>query len=143
MLYDLSNPLSRSQFAARVKHLWGKGGIVELTDKSRRSTSQNSYLHAILGVLVLETGNPLEVVKQEIYKKRINPDLYVRTKTDPLLGEIEVIRSSRDLSKEEMSISIDRYKKFCSENGIYIPEPGDEEILRQIELEMARVQRYL
>lgn len=144
MLYDLSNELSRKQFSVRVKHLWKKrAGIVELTDKSRRSLNQNSYLHAILGVLALETGNSLEVVKREIYKKRINPDLYVRMKADPVLGEVETIRSSRDLTKEEFSLSIDRYKKFCSENGIYIPEPGDEELLRQIELEMARAQKYL
>lgn len=144
MLYDLSNELSRKQFSVRVKHLWEKrAGIVELTDKSRRSLNQNSYLHAILGVLALETGNSLEVVKREIYKKRINPDLYVRMKADPVLGEVETIRSSRDLTKEEFSLSLDRYKKFCSENGIYIPEPGDEELLRQIELEMARAQKYL
>ena len=144
MLYDLSNDLSRKQFAARVKHLWAKGsGIVELTDKSRRSLSQNNYLHSILGVLALETGNSLEVVKREIYKKKVNPDLFIRTKHDPLLGEIEEVRSSRDLTKEEMSLSLDRYKKFCSDNGIFLPEPGDEELLRQIEYEMGRAAKYL
>ena len=144
MLYDLSNELSRKQFAARVKHLWAKGaGIVELTEKSRRSLNQNNYLHAILGVLALETGNSLEVVKREIYKKKVNPDLFVRTKHDPLLGEIEEVRSSRDLTKEEMSLSLDRYKKFCADNGIFLPEPGDEELLRQIEFEMARAAKYL
>lgn len=143
MLYDLSNVLSRKQFSARVKHLWEKGGIVELTDKSRRTLNQNSYLHAILGVLALETGNSLEVVKREIYKKKVNPDLFLRVKRDPLLGEIEVVRSSRDLTKEEMSLSLDRYKKFCSDNGIFLPEPGDEELIRQIEFEMGRAVKYL
>ena len=144
MLYDLSNELSRKQFAARVKHLWEKGaGIVELTDKSRRSLNQNNYLHAILGVLALETGNSLEVVKREIYKKKVNPDLFLRIKHDPMLGEIEEVRSSRDLTKEEMSLSLDRYKKFCADNGIFLPEPGDEELLRQIEYEMARAAKYL
>lgn len=143
MLYNLSNKLSREQFSTRVQHLWEKGTLVELTDKSRRSTAQNSYLHCILGVLALETGNTLDVVKREIYKRRINPDLYVRVKTDPILGEVETLRSSRDLSKEEMSLSIERYRRFCSDNGVYIPEPGDEEIIQQIEFEMARAQKYL
>ena len=143
MLYDLSNELSRKQFSARVKHLWKKGGIVELTDKSRRTLNQNSYLHAVLGVLALQTGNSLEVVKLEIFKKRVNPDLFVSTKRDPMLGEIEVVRSSRDLTKEEMSIAIDRYQKFCAENGIFLPEPGDEELIRQIEFEMGRAAKYL
>lgn len=143
MLYDLSNELSRKQFSTRVKHLWAKGCIVELTDKSRRTLNQNSYLHAILGVLAMETGNSLEVVKLEIFKKRVNPDLFVRTKRDPVLGDIEVVRSSRDLTKEEMSIAIDRYQKFCAENGVFLPEPGDEELLRQIEFEMGRAAKYL
>lgn len=143
MIYNLQDELSRKQFSTRVRHLWQKGGIVELTDKSRRSLTQNSYLHAILGALALETGNSLEVVKLEIYKKKVNPDLYLRTKSDPLLGEIEVVRSSRDLTKEEMSLSIDRYKKFCAEQGIFLPEPGDEELLRQIEWEMSRAAKYL
>ena len=116
---------------------------LELTDKSRRTLNQNSYLHAILGVLALETGNSLEVVKLEIFKKRVNPDLFVRTKRDPVLGDIEVVRSSRDLTKEEMSIAIDRYQKFCAENGVFLPEPGDEELLRQIEFEMGRAAKYL
>lgn len=143
MLYNLQDRLSREQFSARVKHLWEKGSLVELTDKSRRSLNQNAFLHAILGILALETGNSLEVIKQEVYKRRINPDLYVRVKTDPILGEVETLRSSRDLSKEEMSLSIDRYRRFCSDNGVYIPEPGDEEIIQQIEFEMARAQKYL
>lgn len=143
MLYNLQDELSRNQFAARVRNLWEKGSVVELTDKSRRTARQNSYLHAILSVLCIETGYGLEDVKREIYKKRINPDIFVQYKDDPVIGRIEVLRSSRDLSSEEMSLSIDRYKKFCSENGIYIPEPGDDEIIRQIEWEMAKIEKYL
>ena len=143
MLYNLQDELSRKQFAARVRHLWDKGSVVELTDKSKRTGRQNSYLHAILSVLCIETGYALEDVKREIFKKRINPDIFIRYKEDPVLGKVEVVRSSRDLSIEEMSLAIDRYKKFCAEQGVYIPEPGDEEILRQIEWEMAKIEKYL
>lgn len=142
MQYDLSNELSRRQFSMKVKALLEKGVVVELTDKSRRSLSQNAYLHAILGVLALETGNSLEVIKQEVYKKKLNPDIFVTTKHDNILGDIEIIRSSRTLTKEEMSLSIERYKKFCAEMQVYIPEPGDDAILRQIEFEMSRAQKY-
>lgn len=82
-------------------------------------------------------------MKREIYKKRVNPDLFLRTKTDPVLGEVEVVRSSRDLTTEEMSLSIDRYKKFCADNGIFLPEPGDEELLKQIEWEMSKAAKYI
>lgn len=143
MLYNLQDELSRKQFAARVRHLWNKGSVVELTDKSKRTGKQNNYLHSILSILCIETGYALEDVKREIFKKRINPDIFIRYKEDPVLGRVEVVRSSRDLTIEEMSIAIDRYKKFCAEQGFYIPEPGEEEMLRQIEWEMAKIERYL
>lgn len=143
MLYNLSDELSIKRFKAKVKHLLQKGGFVDLTDKSIRSLSQNNYLHCILGVLALETGYSLEVVKREIYKKKVNPDLYIRSINNSPFGDIEELRSSRDLTKEEMSLSIDRYKKFCAEHGVYIPEPGEEEMLRQIAYEMDRAGKYL
>lgn len=143
MLYNLQDELSRKRFSARVKTLWEKGAIVALTDKSRRTLNQNAYLHVAIGCLALETGNSLEVIKQEIYKRRVNPDLYIRSKIDPILGKIEFLRSSRDLTKEEMSLSIDRYLRFCADQGIYIPQPGDEELLRQIECEIAKSEKYL
>lgn len=142
MLYNLQDELSRKRFSTRVKALWEKGAIVELTDKSRRTLNQNSYLHVALGCLALETGNSLEVIKQEIYKRRVNPDLYVRTKSDPVLGRVEYLRSSRDLNKEEMSLSIDRYLRFCADNGVYVPQPGDEALLAALEYEIARAEKY-
>lgn len=143
MLYNLQDELSRKRFASKVRTLWEKGTIVELTDKHRRSLRQNAYLHCCIGAVALETGNSLEVIKQEIYKRRVNPDLFVEEKDDPVLGRITVLRSSRDLDKEEMSLSIDRFRRFAEENGIYIPEPGDEELLAQLEYEIDKARKYM
>lgn len=143
MLYNLQDELSRKRFAAKVRSLWEKGTIVELTDKHRRTLSQNSFLHCCIGAVALETGNSLEVIKQEIYKRRVNPDLFVEEKDDPVLGRITVLRSSRDLNKEEMSLSIDRFRRFAEENGIYIPSPGDEELLAQLEYEIDKARKYM
>ena len=60
-----------------------------------------------------------------------------------MLGRITVLRSSRDLNKEEMSLSIDRFRRFAEENGIYIPEPGDEELLAQLEYEIDKARKYM
>lgn len=121
-----------------------RGSLVDLTDKSKRSTSQNSYLHLLLGAVALETGNELEYVKEEYYKREANRELYCRVITDRLTGrEVERLRSSADLSQEEMSISIDRFKRWASEMGIYLPDPGDEMILREIERQMAQARRFL
>ena len=143
MIYDLKNQLSRKRFSARVKALWEAGAVVELTDKRRRTRNQNNFLHIALGILAMETGCSLEYIKQEVFKRRVNSDLFVVEKDDPVLGHIQTLRSSRDLNKEEMSKAIDRYLKFCADNGIYIPSPEDEDMLREAEYEIAKIERYL
>lgn len=143
MLYNLREELSRQRFASRVRKLWKDGAIVELTDKRQRTRNQNNFLHVILGILAMETGNSLEAVKTEIFKKRVNPDLFVAQKDDPVLGQITVLRSSRDLTTEQMTLAIDRYMKFCSELGIYIPSPEDEALIEEAEYELSRLDRWL
>ena len=143
MIYNLKDQLSRKRFSTRVKALWDAGAVVELTDKRRRTGSQNAYLHCALGILAMETGNSLESIKQEVFKRRVNPDLFIIEKEDPILGHIQTLRSSRDLDKEEMSKAIDRYLKFCADNGVYIPSPEEEDILREAEYEIAKFERFL
>lgn len=143
MIYNLKDQLSRKRFSTRVKALWDAGAVVELTDKRRRTGSQNAYLHVALGILAMETGNSLESIKQEVFKRKVNPDLFIIEKDDPILGHIQTLRSSRDLDKEEMSKAIDRYLKFCADNGVYIPSPEEEDILREAEYEIAKFERFL
>lgn len=142
MLYNLQDELSRQKFKTKVQFLWNNGTVVELTDKRRRTKNQNNYLHAILGALALETGYSPEVIKQDIFKRRVNPDLFVEETDNPILGKVETLRSTRLLNKEEMSVAIDRYIKFCSELGVYLPKPGDEEMIAQIECEISKASRY-
>ena len=145
MLYDLNNILDRERFKRRTSALYEKRVIVELSEKTNRSSSQNRYLHLLLGYLALETGNTLEYVKEQYYKRTANPGLFVRKKEDTLLGrETEETRSSADLSKEEMAMSITRLRDWSSqEAGIYLPSADEQGFLQMIEVEMSRQQRYI
>ena len=143
MLYDLTSEMQRKSFLARVDHLLEKCSVVELTEKSFRSRSQNSYLHLLLGVVAMETGNTLEDVKRGYFKDIVNPDIFRSYKTDNRGNTICVYRSTASVSKEEMSMAIDRFKRWGAENGIYLPSPGDEELLREIEVQMGRMKLYL
>ena len=142
MLYNLNDEYSRNKFAARVRYLWEKRALVELTDASKRSAQQNRYLHVCLGIIAVETGNSLEVVKQQLYKEIICPDIYVTIKDDPILGPVKIIKSTAKVKKEKMSESIDRLRKFATEHGIYIPSPEDEAKLAQAEMEISNAQKY-
>lgn len=120
-------------------------GIVELTEKKpRRSTQQNAYLHVILGYFAMETGNTLEWVKQQYFKKLVNADIFIREQEDKWLGRMKVLRSSADLDSAEMTTAIDRFRNWSSsEAGIYLPSANEEDMLSLMEIEISRYKQYL
>lgn len=145
MVYDTSNPLDNANFLLRAKKLAERGKIVELTEKKpRRSLPQNKYLHVILAYFGTQTGNTLEWVKQQYYKKLVNPDLFIREKEDKYLGKIKVLRSSADLDTSEFSLSIERFRNWAAqEAGIYIPSADEAILIQQMEIEIERNKEHL
>lgn len=145
MVYDTSNPLDKANFLLRAKKLAESGKIVELTEKKpRRSLPQNKYLHVLLAYFGTQTGNTLEWVKQQYYKKLVNPDLFIREKEDKYLGRIKVLRSSADLDTSEFSLSVERFRNWASqEAGIYLPSADEYIIIQQMEIEIERNKEYL
>ena len=143
MQYNLATDLDQERFVNRANALLQKGVVVELTEKTFRSPNQNRYLHLLIGVVAMDTGVGLEYAKREYFKKLVNKDLFVIKKSDRFAGEIEDLRSSADLTIEEMSMAIDRFKRWGYENGFYMPSPEDTDRLRDIEIEMGRLKMYL
>lgn len=145
MIYNLSSPLDKANFLFRAKKLAESGVIVDLTEKKpRRSLPQNKYLHVILAYFGAQTGNTLEWVKQQYYKKLVNPDLFIREKEDKYLGRIKVLRSSADLDTSEFSLSIERFRNWAAqEAGIYIPSADEAILIQQMEIEIERSKEFL
>lgn len=145
MTYDLANPLDQQRFKTRCNHLYKQGGVVELTaKKGRRTISQNSYLHLILGWFAIETGNTLDFVKKEYFKRYINPNIFIVEIEDKYLGKLKVLRSSRDLTSAEMTTAIERFRNWASaEAGVYLPSPDEKSLLQYIEKESSRYKEYL
>lgn len=140
MLYDLHNELHRSAFKARCNALYSKGGVVELTDRSRRTSAQNRYLHLILGWFAVEYGETVQYVKETYFKRMCNCDIFVYKQPDRVTGEeTERVRSTREISREDMTVAIERFRKFASDNGCYIPSSEEHEYLRQMEYENERM----
>lgn len=145
MIYDTSNPLDKANFLLCAKKLAESGKIVELTEKKpKRSLPQNRYLHVILAYFGTQTGNTLEWVKQQYYKKLVNPDLFIREKEDKFLGRIKVLRSSADLDTAEMSLSVDRFRNWAAqEAGIYIPSADEAILIQQMEICIERNNEFI
>lgn len=145
MIYDTSNPLDKANFLLRAKKLAESGKVIDLTEKKpKRSLPQNKYLHVLLAYFGTQTGNTLEWVKQQYYKKLVNPDLFIREKEDKYLGKIKMLRSSADLDTSEFSLSVERFRNWASqEAGIYLPSADEYIIIQQMEIEIERNKDYI
>ncbi len=123
MLYNLSKPLDRESFISRSKLLLEKQKVVDLTEKTNRTLKQNNYLHLLLALFAMDYGESLEYVKQNFFKRHVNADIFIEKKNDKILGEVEVLKSSADISKDDMITAIDRFKIWSnSEAGIFLPD---------------------
>lgn len=146
MLFDLSNDLHAENFKKRCNMLYKKKCIVELTEKKpQRTLSQNAYLHAALGYFGLQVGYTIEEVKAWYFKEACNPEMFVRTITDAVTGEKrKTLRSSADLTTEEMTVAIERFRNWSADKaGIYIPSPDEHRLVTQMEIEVQRGKLYL
>lgn len=145
MTYNLTNPLDVQNAKTRLDFLIKRGCIIELTEKKQKRTlSQNAYLHLLLGYFASQTGNTLEWVKQQYYKKLCNPDIFIGEREDRFLGRVKYVRSSADLRTDEMNMSIERFRNWAaSEAGIYLPEPTSEAEIAAMQIEVERYKTYL
>lgn len=145
MVYNLSNPLDVQNAKTRLELLIKRGCIVELTEKKQKRTlNQNAYLHLLLGYFASQTGNTLEWVKQQYYKKLCNPDLFIGEREDLFLGRVKYVRSSADLRTDEMNLSIERFRNWsAAEAGIYLPEATSEAEIAALQVEVERYKTYL
>lgn len=143
MILDLKNALDLQRFKAKVDKCLRDLPVVEFTEKIQRTSSQNRYLHLLIGMVAMDVGVTLEYAKQEYFKRLVNRDIFAIEVEDKFFGKVERLRSSAELNKEQMSMAIDRFKQWGREQGICMPEPQDESLLRDIEIEMGRMKRYL
>ncbi|OUP37222.1 recombination protein NinB [Bacteroides sp. An19] len=145
MRYDGKNELHAAQARARLEKLISDRKTFEITEKKQqRSISQNAYLHVILSYFACQTGNTMEWVKREYYKKLVNPSLFIREKEDRFLGKVKYLRSSADLDTGEFSLSIDRFRNWSSEaSGIYLPSPDEIRLISLMEMEIERNKEFI
>lgn len=107
MWFNLKNAFELETFRAKVVELENKGAMVELKEKRGRSLNQNAYLHLLLSAFGLQYGYTLDEVKTHFYKLVVNKDIFLREGVDKFTGECyKYLRSSADLTKDEMSKSI-------------------------------------
>ena len=157
MTYDLSNPLHRKQFVKRANKMLERHCTnAILVDESRRTYNQNSYLHVLIRTMALLTGVKESYAKNVYFKQLANPDLFVYENDDPIAGKLVSLRSSSELTVEEMSRAISNFRHWAEDNGYYLPDAtvdendkivfktdADEKAFKQAQIETDRASMYL
>lgn len=144
MLYDLNNEFHRVQAKSRFENLLERRCVIDLVEKTNRTLPQNKYLHVCLGCLALHLGETIEDVKKFIFKIKINPDIFIVEKEVKRVGKVKTLRSSASLTKDEMTLAINRFRDWASkEENCYIPSSDEHLLIRQMEIEYERAKQYL
>lgn len=146
MKYDMSNASHREQIQKRLATILEKeNGIVELTEvKPKRTIKQNNYLFLILGLFACEYGESIDYVKEYYFKLAANKTLFLREKEDKILGKRRFLRSSSELTTEEMTLAIERFRDWSSiYAGIYLPSPEEHRLLELADIEISRNKEHL
>ena len=145
MLFNLKNVFELEKFREKVTELENKGAMVELKEKRGRSLNQNAYLHLLLSAFALQYGYALDEVKTHFYKLVVNKDIFLREGVDKFTGECyKYLRSSADLTKDEMSKSISDFKSWAKEEaGFDFPDSDEYIALLHIQHDIERQQNYI
>lgn len=126
MKYNLSKELDAQNLRSKIEYHLAKKNTIELKKVvNKRSNPQNRYLHLILTVFAINTGYTVSESKK-MYKSKYNPDIYIYEKKGT-----KFLRSSADLDTKEMTVSIDRFRNFVSQEfGVYIPSPDEHNFMQ-------------
>lgn len=144
MIYNLANDLEERTFALRVQRLTRQKAMVELTEKRPRSLRQNAYCHLAIAYFALQIGLPPAEVKDAYFKTHCSPDIFIRTRFDPILHtQRTYLRSTAQVTAQEMTTAIDRFLQFAAEQGIYIAPPDQHIALLHMQHDVEQAKRYL
>lgn len=142
--YDLDSEMRRTMFLRRCHKLVERRAFVELKEVTERSIRQNSYLHLLLNYYALEFGYKMDYVKRHIFKIHVNPEIFIINRVNEKTGEMyKDLKSSAEVTKEEMSLAIDRFKDHSAEGGLVMPEPDNLVYLKEIMQSIEYNKQYL
>ena len=144
MIYNLDNPWEVQQLKENLAKMIRKGGMVELKRKSPiRSLAQNRYLYLCLGYFATEFGYSVDEVKYDLFKKKVNPEIFIRERENKRGEVVKYIRSTAELTTAELTTALERFRNYSSAvAGLYIPAPNEAQFLAYCEQEIEKYKEF-
>jgi hypothetical protein len=134
--YNLKYTYDQQSFIKRVKYLAKKRVRVELRElKPKASRTQKNYAHVLFKAVAMETGYTLEYVKQEIFKRHYNADIFVYERLNPRNNKTtKELRSSEIIDSKELTKAIEKFRNgIATDTGQYLPAPNEKAELEYLE----------
>lgn len=121
--------INRGQLAKLFNSLPDGRFLVKVESKNKRTSPQNRYLHMMFYLIHLGFQDiGYREVRDAEFAKEIMKRMFLTVKIDNGTGgQIEIVKRTRDLTKEEMSQFIDECIQFAAQNlSVVIPPPGQQ-----------------
>lgn len=136
--YNLNDPRQYIQALDFIEYAKQNNVLVTLEKKKEvRTTQQNKYYWLVLKYFALQYGCT-KIEAECHFKQLVNPDIFIRRYKDKRGAPMKIIRSTTDLSKQEMISALNNFIVYCDQNRIHIPRPEDQEGIRYAELEIEK-----
>jgi len=137
MKFDFKNDLDRKKALTRINYLIEKEVKCDLTQiREKRTSSQNKYLHVIIGLFGIEFGFTLEESKTHL-KRNCHFMVYEK-------GLEKFLTHTSELDTKGLTDFIDWIREYSGKQGCYLPTPNEyieNEIHFSNEIEKAK--RYI
>lgn len=144
MIYNLGNTYDVQAAREWLDNAVSRKAVVELKRKTPvRSLAQNRYFYLCLAYFASEFGYSVDEVKCDLFKRKINPEIFIRERENKRGDKVKYLRSSADLSTAEMTTAIERFRNYsASVAGLYIPAPNEDQFLQYVEQEIEKYKEY-
>jgi hypothetical protein len=122
MKLDFEKEFDVKKGRTRLEYLISKKAKADLTEKfPARTLNQNAYEHVLFDLFGIEFGYSRKDVKQNIFKKIVNDEMFRTAFVDKQTGEVfEDWRSTADLTTKENTLAIERFRNYSAQNGLYL-----------------------
>ena len=129
-------PKDAEDCLAYTKKLIEQKKTIEVISKTERTPKQNKYFHLILGMVGLEFGYTSDEVNSDF--KIMNSDIFEYEKNGR-----SYYKSSSKVTTKEMTIAIERFRKYYAENGFYIPSANEDKMIEHYLKEIENNKQWL
>ena len=140
MLIDTSNQQEWAKLEEYLAKAKSNGDLIEVNNKASRSLKQNAYLHVLIAYFSAHKCVMKEYTKRVYLKRNVCRDIYVITRYDPItMKDEENFRSTSSLTKEEMTMVIERFRNWSArEADLYLPSADEYKENKELRKQMLK-----